>query len=45
MTEKQRLLQEIEDEVKAMTEDQKQEFLNFLLGCPSSVCEMEREAV
>lgn len=35
MTEKQRLLQEIENEVKAMTEDQKQEFLNFLLGYPA----------
>ena len=28
MTEKQRLLQEIENEVKAMTEEQKQEVLN-----------------
>lgn len=32
MTEKQRLLQEIENEAKTMTEDQKQEFLNFLLS-------------
>lgn len=30
MTGEQRLLQEIENEVKTMTEEQKQEFLNFL---------------
>lgn len=40
-----RYLREIENEMRAMAEEQKQKFLNFLLGCPSSVCKIEQEAV
>ncbi len=45
MTEKQRLLQEVEKELKTMTEEEKQEVLNFLWNAPSRVCAQEREAV
>lgn len=45
MTEKQCLLLEIEEELKDMTEEEKQEVLNFLLAESSVICEEEREAV
>lgn len=45
MSEKQRLLQEIENELKTMTEEEKQEVLNFLWGHPSMICKEEKQAV
>ena len=45
MTEKQLLLQEIERELKDMTEEEKQGVLNFLWNAPSRVCKEERGAV
>lgn len=45
MTEKQRLLLAIEEELKDMTVEEKQEMLNFLLGQPSMICNEEKKVV
>lgn len=45
MTEKQRLLNEIEQELRGMTEEEKQKVLDFLLGSSVRVCKEELGAV
>ena len=38
MTEKERLLREIEHELRDMSEEEKLEVLHFILGHPSAIC-------
>ena len=45
MTEKQRLLLAIEEELKDMTEEEKQEVLRFLWNRPSVICKEVKQAV
>lgn len=45
MSEKQRLLLAIEEALKDMTEEEKQEVLNFLWGQPSMICNEEKQVV
>lgn len=45
MLEKQRLLLEIEEELKDMTDEEKQEVLIFLWKWPSVICKEEKQAV
>lgn len=45
MTEKQRLLLAIEEELEDMTEEQKQELLSFLWKRPSMICQEAKQAV
>lgn len=45
MTEKQRLLLAIEEELKDMTEEEKQEVLSFLWSRPSVICMEVKQVV